>query len=67
MRARTVSALIVAVVALITWWTCNAFIQALANSLAGAEAVTRGLDAGATAALKQDWIKLATTASTGAD
>lgn len=60
MRARTASALIVTVVALIAWWTCNAFIQALANSLAGAEAATRGLDAAATAALKQDWIKLAT-------
>ncbi|HUQ11143.1 MAG TPA: MFS transporter [Steroidobacteraceae bacterium] len=60
MRARTVSALIVTVVALITWWTCNAFLQALANSLAGAEAVTRGLDPVATAALKQSWIKVAT-------
>ena len=60
MRARTASALIVTVVALITWWSCNAFIQALANSLAGAEAANRGLDAAATAALKQDWIKLAT-------
>jgi MFS family permease len=60
MRARTVSALIVTIVALITWWTCNAFLQTLANSLAGAEAVTRGLDAPATAALKQEWIKLAT-------
>ncbi len=60
MRARTFSALIVTVVALITWWSCNAFIQALANSLAGAEAVERGLDAAGTAALKQDWIKLVT-------
>jgi MFS family permease len=60
-RARTASALIVTLVALITWWTCNAFLQALANSLAGAEAVTRGLDATATGALKQEWIKLATT------
>jgi MFS family permease len=60
MRARTFSALIVTVVALITWWSCNAFIQALANSLAGAEAANRGLDAAATAALKQDWIKLVT-------
>ena len=35
MRARTVSALIVTFVALITWWTCNAFIQALANTSRG--------------------------------
>lgn len=60
-RARTASALIVTLVALITWWTCNAFLQALANSLAGVEAVDRGLDAVATAALKQDWIWLATS------
>src|SRR5690606_38458932 len=59
-RARTISALIVTLVALITWWTCNAFIQALANSLAGAEAARLGLDPTATAALKQDWIKRAT-------
>jgi hypothetical protein len=60
-RARTLSALIVTLVALITWWTCNAFLQALANSLAGVEAATRGLDAVGAAALKQEWIKLATT------
>ncbi|HTU67434.1 MAG TPA: MFS transporter [Steroidobacteraceae bacterium] len=59
-RARTVSALIVTLVALITWWTCNAFLQALANSLAGVEAAARGLDPAATAALKQSWIKLGT-------
>ncbi len=60
MRARTVSALIVTLVALITWWTCNAFLQTLANGLAGTEAVARGLDPAATAALKQSWIKLGT-------
>ena len=59
-RSRTMSALIVTVVALITWWTCNAFLQSLVNSLAGAEAATRGLDPAATAALKQGWIKLST-------
>jgi len=57
---RTISALVVAIVALITWWSCNAFIQSVANGLAGAEAVVRGLDPQATAALKQAWIKLAT-------
>jgi hypothetical protein len=59
-RARTVSALIVAVVALITWWTCNAFLQALVNSLAGVEAATRALDPAATAALKESWKTTAT-------
>jgi MFS family permease len=60
MRARTASALIVTLVALITWWTCNAFLQTLANGLAGTEAGARGLDPAATAALKQSWIKLGT-------
>ncbi len=59
-RTRTASALIVTLVALITWWSCNAFLQALANALAGAEALTRALDPAATAALKQSWIKLGT-------
>jgi MFS family permease len=59
-RARTVSALIVTVVALITWWTCNAFLQSLVNSLAGVEAAARSLDPAATGALKQQWIKVAT-------
>jgi MFS family permease len=61
-RPRTISALIVTLIALITWWSVNAFIPAVANSLAGAEAVTRGLDAAATGALKQHWIKIATNA-----
>jgi MFS family permease len=59
MRARTFSALIVAVIALITWWSCNAFIQAMSNSLAGAEAGRLGLDTAATAVLKRDWMTLA--------
>jgi hypothetical protein len=59
MRGRTASALIVAVIALITWWTCNAFIQAMSNSLSGAEATRLGLDAAATAVLKRDWMTLA--------
>jgi MFS family permease len=60
MRSRTFSALIVAIVALITWWTCNAFLQVLANALAGTEAATRGLDAAATSALKESWKATAT-------
>jgi MFS family permease len=59
---RTRSALIVTVTALICWWSCNVFIQSVANTFAGVEAVTRGLDAAATAGLKQGWIKIATNA-----
>ncbi len=58
-RRRTFSALIVAVVALITWWTCNAFIQSMTNALAGAESLKEGLSAAATAALKKEWMSLA--------
>lgn len=60
MRSRTVSALIVTVVALITWWTCNAFLPVIASALAGAQAVTDGLDVAATAALKESWKATAT-------
>ena len=62
MLPRTRSALIVTLTALITWWSCNVFIQAVANTLAGAEAVAHALDPAATAALKQAWIKTATNA-----
>ena len=58
----TRSALIVTLTALITWWSCNVFIQTVANTFAGAEAVTRALDPAATAALKQAWIRTATNA-----
>ena len=56
-RARRASGF-VAVVALITWWTCNAFIQAVANSARGcrsrgARARCRG-DRGAQAELDED-------------
>src|SRR6266581_8220969 len=42
-RRTTLSGLGMALVALITWWTCNAFIGTVASGLANAEAQLRGL------------------------
>ena len=52
---RTRSALIVAVVALITWWSCNAFIPVVVANLAQAEALQLGLDKTATSVLIESW------------
>jgi cyanate permease len=52
---RTRSALIVAVVALITWWSCNAFIPVVVANLAQAEAIQLGLDKTATSILIESW------------
>jgi MFS family permease len=60
--ARTRSALIVAIIALIAWWSCNAFIPVVATTMAQAEALTRGLDKGATTTLVEHWKMIATTA-----
>src|SRR5262245_25535771 len=42
-RRETLSGLAMSVVALVTWWSCNAFIPLVATGLAAAEATTRGL------------------------
>jgi hypothetical protein len=47
-------------VALITWWSCNAFMPLVATGLASAEAATRGLDPAAGRALGEAWKALAT-------
>lgn len=59
-RALTISGLITAITALITWWTCNAFIPVIASGLAGVQAAADGLDAAATTALKEGWKAQAT-------
>ena len=60
LRPRTISALIVAVIALIAWWSCNAFIPVTATTMAQAEAATRGLDVLATTTLIESWKTIAT-------
>lgn len=54
-RAITISGLITAITALITWWSCNAFIPVIASGLASVEAATQGLDRAATLAITESW------------
>jgi MFS family permease len=57
---RTRSALIVAIIALIAWWSCNAFIPVTATTMAQAEAQVRGLDVLGTTTLVEGWKTIAT-------
>src|SRR5262245_56749013 len=59
-RTITLSGFGMALVTLVTWWSCNAFIQTVASGLANIEAQTRGLVGAAQQQLVQEWIKLAT-------
>ncbi len=54
-RARTLGGLGLAVVALLTWWSCNAFIPVLAKGLAAEHAKATGLAASELPALKGAW------------
>lgn len=56
----TISGFCMAITALIMWWSCNAFIPVVANGLGAKEASLTGLDALATEALKQQWVRTAT-------
>jgi MFS family permease len=60
-RALTRSGFLMALTALITWWSCNAFIPVVATGLAQTAAVERGLDRSATLGLVEAWKSLATT------
>ncbi|HYU32275.1 MAG TPA: MFS transporter [Thermoanaerobaculia bacterium] len=59
-RAITRSAISMAVIALISWWSCNAFIPVVATGLAQTESTLRGLDRTATLALVEHWKVVAT-------
>jgi MFS family permease len=59
-RPITRSAFLMAVIALITWWSSNAFLPVVVTGLAQADAVVRGLDRAATLALVEHWKALAT-------
>lgn len=59
-RAATLSGFLMALVALIAWWSCNAFIPVVATGLARAQAEMQGLDKIAALALAQEWKTLAT-------
>lgn len=61
-RKVTFSGLGMALVALVMWWTCNAFTGVLAKGLAAAQAKLEGLDKIATTQLQENWVGIATTA-----
>jgi len=56
-RAITVSGFMMALVALITWWSCNAFLPVVANGLAAQAAA--GLDRVQATQLSESWKALA--------
>lgn len=60
MRAYTRSGFFMALIALIAWWSCNAFIPVVASGLARTQADLQGLNADAARALAQEWKTLAT-------
>jgi MFS family permease len=60
MRSITIRGTLMAIVALITWWSCNAFIPSIASGLAQAAAQASGLGRAATLALVESWKTQAT-------
>jgi len=55
MRAATVSGVFTAVIAVLTWWACNAFIPLLGRTLAAEHAVRAGLLPAAATQLAAAW------------
>jgi MFS family permease len=60
-RRYTLSGFLMAVIALLTWWSCNAFIPVVSSGLARAAAEARGLAESATLAMVEQWKTLATS------
>jgi MFS family permease len=60
LRRYTVSGFLMAVTALLTWWSCNAFIPVVASGLARSAAEGQGLDPSHTRGLIEHWKTLAT-------
>ncbi|HEY4184894.1 MAG TPA: MFS transporter [Polyangia bacterium] len=54
-RRLTLSGFVMALVALIAWWTCAAFLAMVASGLAQAAAKQRGFDVPSTLALVESW------------
>ncbi len=59
-RKLTLSGLAMSVVALITWWSCNAFMPIVATGLAAATSAARGLEPAAARTLGESWKAIAT-------
>jgi MFS family permease len=60
-RPYTISGFLMALTALLTWWSCNAFIPVVSSGLARMAAEARGFDVSATLALVEQWKTLATS------
>jgi MFS family permease len=60
-RRRTLSGFLMALIALLTWWSCNVFIPVVATGLAQAAAAARGLEREAMLALSEAWKSRAVT------
>jgi MFS family permease len=61
LRRYTVSGFLMALTALLTWWSCNAFIPVVASGLARTQAELQRLDVPATQLMVEQWKTLATT------
>ncbi len=59
-RATTLSGLAMSIVALVTWWSCNAFLPVVAGGLAAATATAHRLEPAAARTLAESWKALAT-------
>ncbi len=59
--AYTRSGFLMAVIALLTWWSCNAFLPVVVSGLARANAELLGLDPAGTRAMIEGWKTMATT------
>ncbi|MCV3216245.1 MFS transporter [Plectonema radiosum NIES-515] len=57
----TISGFLMALTALLTWWSCNAFIPVIATGLARTTATAQSLDKSATLALIENWKVVATS------
>ena len=55
MLSTTIRGTLMAIVALIAWWSCNAFLPTVASGLAQATAKVQGLDRAATLSLAEHW------------
>src|SRR6185503_20248685 len=56
----TISGFVVAVTALIMWWSCNAFIPVVAKGLASRESQILGVSGADIESMGQQWVKTAT-------
>ncbi|HEY3330546.1 MAG TPA: MFS transporter [Capsulimonadaceae bacterium] len=61
-RRATLSGFLMALVALITWWSCNAFIPVVAKQLAAASPGFIGLTGKAAQKYQEHWVFIATSA-----